>query len=712
MAAGARDEDSLLKILIATDNHLGFMEKDPVRCNDSFAAFEEILQIGKENKVDMVLLGGDLFHENKPSRHSVFKAIELLRKYTLGDDAIKICISSQQKENFRSGRVNYEDPNFNVGMPVFSINGNHDDPTRDTGTEALSACDILSASNLLNYFGTQAQIKEILLKPILIDKGETKLALYGLGAIRDERLNRLFTAGQVKFLRPMETKREYFNLMVLHQNRDRGRGPKNCVHESFLPKFLDLVMWGHEHDCLIDVVASTQGYHITQPGSSVATQLTPGEALKKHVAIVKIHKTDFLMKKIPLKAVRPFCFEEIVLSEVEALEGTSESDPNAGVKVHRALTQKIEEMIEKVHREENTKTGFGKISRGKDQRVLPLIRCKVERTGYPMLNVQRFGNQFTGRIANPTSVVRFYKRKSGERAGRNRRAGEMVDIMGGEDSGFSENGIGGVSMGNRIVRELEKRNAKLELLPEPRMNEALTKYVHKGEAQALQKCIERTVLLTQKALKRNRMVDPEKIKEAVAQDTEIKRNQDREEKQKAARDAASVSSPSESNVNTSGGVEENGVDHSNGNGALRGKKRRSAGGSGSAGRSAKRAKKKPVNKIKPRSAKSSNPFALAKGSRSRTSRRATEVIAVSSSDDEIGNSQEEEMPTASSPGETGTGLDSHFDDFEADSPVPDSAPRRSPRRKSSRTRAAARASSVKKGQPKKRSFGARRSQQK
>jgi DNA repair exonuclease SbcCD nuclease subunit len=28
----------------------------------------------------------------------------------------------------RFGLVNYEDPNFNVGMPVFTIHGNHDDP--------------------------------------------------------------------------------------------------------------------------------------------------------------------------------------------------------------------------------------------------------------------------------------------------------------------------------------------------------------------------------------------------------------------------------------------------------------------------------------------------------------------------------------------------------------------------------------------------------
>jgi DNA repair exonuclease SbcCD nuclease subunit len=28
----------------------------------------------------------------------------------------------------RFGQVNYEDPNFNVGLPVFTIHGNHDDP--------------------------------------------------------------------------------------------------------------------------------------------------------------------------------------------------------------------------------------------------------------------------------------------------------------------------------------------------------------------------------------------------------------------------------------------------------------------------------------------------------------------------------------------------------------------------------------------------------
>lgn len=64
-------------------------------------------------------------------------------------------------------------------------------------------------------------------------------------------------------------------------------GPKNHIPEKFLPSFLDLVVWGHEHECKIDpeVVATNSGgnMRITQPGSSIATSLSPGEAVRKCV---------------------------------------------------------------------------------------------------------------------------------------------------------------------------------------------------------------------------------------------------------------------------------------------------------------------------------------------------------------------------------------------------------------------------------------------
>ena len=41
----------MINILVATDLHLGYLEKDPIRGEDSFATFNEVFQIANERKV-------------------------------------------------------------------------------------------------------------------------------------------------------------------------------------------------------------------------------------------------------------------------------------------------------------------------------------------------------------------------------------------------------------------------------------------------------------------------------------------------------------------------------------------------------------------------------------------------------------------------------------------------------------------------------------
>ena len=44
-----------------------------------------------------------------------------------------------------------------------------------------------------------------------------------------------------------------------------------------------MVFWGHEDECLIDpLYNSVGGFHITQPGSSIATSLCEAEAVPKY----------------------------------------------------------------------------------------------------------------------------------------------------------------------------------------------------------------------------------------------------------------------------------------------------------------------------------------------------------------------------------------------------------------------------------------------
>ena len=91
---GVPDDDSedTMRILLATDTHLGYMEKDAIRGNDSLVTFEEVLQLARKHDVDFILLGGDLFHDNKPSRRTLHGCISLLRKYCLGDRPCQVCL--------------------------------------------------------------------------------------------------------------------------------------------------------------------------------------------------------------------------------------------------------------------------------------------------------------------------------------------------------------------------------------------------------------------------------------------------------------------------------------------------------------------------------------------------------------------------------------------------------------------------------------------
>lgn len=106
--------------------------------------------LAKEKDVDMVLLAGDLFHDNKPSRKAMFNVMRSLRMNCYGEKPCELemlsdssevfegygnikhqCLSIQaaNKRSSSFNHVNYEDPDINVAIPVFSIHGNHDDPS-------------------------------------------------------------------------------------------------------------------------------------------------------------------------------------------------------------------------------------------------------------------------------------------------------------------------------------------------------------------------------------------------------------------------------------------------------------------------------------------------------------------------------------------------------------------------------------------------------
>ena len=89
-----------ISILIATDNHVGYAERDQVRGDDSWKTFHEIMELARTRDVDMVLLAGDLFHDNKPSRKSMFYVMKSLRENCLGEKPCELEMLSDGSEVF------------------------------------------------------------------------------------------------------------------------------------------------------------------------------------------------------------------------------------------------------------------------------------------------------------------------------------------------------------------------------------------------------------------------------------------------------------------------------------------------------------------------------------------------------------------------------------------------------------------------------------
>lgn len=488
-------DENTIRILITTDNHVGYNENDPITGDDSWKTFHEIMMIAKSHNVDMVLQAGDLFHINKPSKKSMYQVMKSLRLACMGEKPCELELLSDPSKVFHYNEftnVNYEDPNFNISIPVFGIAGNHDDASGDS---LLCPMDLLQVTGLVNHFGKVLEADKINMVPLLFQKGNTKLALYGLASVRDERLFRTFKEGNVKFEVPTMREGEWFNLMCVHQNHT-GHTNTAFLPEQFLPDFLDLVIWGHEHECIPHLVHNpTKKFDVLQPGSSVATSLCDAEAKQKNVFILEIQNNELpKLIPIPLSTSRTFIMKTIALQDVGYLR------PHDKDSITKYLVSQVEQMIKEAN-EETTKK-LGGISSVQDDDMipdipLPLIRLRVDYTGpennqsiidYQVENPRRFSNRFVSSVANSNNIIQYYKRKKPSK-----KANSQDTRI--NDSDFEkliEDGDGELEVQTLVDDLLTKMS--LSLLPEIGMNEAVKKFVDKDEKSALKEFIDHEII--------------------------------------------------------------------------------------------------------------------------------------------------------------------------------------------------------------------------
>ena len=255
------------------------------------------------------------------------------------------------------------------------------------------------------------------------------------------------------------------------------------------------MIWGHEHECLIDPEYSEQQqFHITQPGSSIATALSEGESKTKHVGLLKIRGKEFSLKKMRLKTVRPFVVGDIVLADIDGLSLNSPEE------LHTALTYEVEKLIERVTNEWREENHDELLKDPSYEMPRPLVRLRVEYTGFSMCNVQRFGQQFVDKLANPKDILLFHRRRTASE----KKDGKAEVTIKDEDRMPDQLDIHNVE--DLVTEYLEHQN--LEIFPEKKLAEAVRNFVEKEEKEAIKDFV-------QQSLKTTRDVLSKRVRDAV-----------------------------------------------------------------------------------------------------------------------------------------------------------------------------------------------------
>ncbi|XP_043668243.1 double-strand break repair protein MRE11 [Vespula pensylvanica] len=519
------DSDTF-KILVATDIHLGYQhERNKGQLlRDSFTTFEEILQYGKKYEVDFILLGGDLFHDTKPSQSTMIECMDLLRKYCYGPGDIAMEFLTDPTtvfEHCRYKNANYEDPNININMPVFTIHGNHDDPSFSN----VGSMDTLSVAGLVNYFGKWMSLDKITVEPIILKKGSTYIALYGLGFVNDQRMYRLIKDDKLQ-LKKVEEFPECFNILVLHQNRVQ-HAQNDYVPESKLPSFLNLVIWGHEHECRIMPEAVVgASYFISQPGSSIATSLCQNETVPKHIGLLYVNKLRFKMKKLKLNTVRPFVFDNIILYNNPEIEEKRKSQ------FISSNTNIISEYVDKYIEDKLIPKAVAQLTGHPKQPEEPLIRLRLfYNDEQDIFETAGLSQKYCDEVLNPMSMILFRKTADTSKSSKHTIIDDTLDDLADkfhfedEERGWTQSVQGSI----KEYFDSEENKDLLTVLSVTGLNETLSQYIVKADEEAIQDVIQNKINKIKEHMKKQHLENPEEILDKIKEYRDERNEKEEEE---------------------------------------------------------------------------------------------------------------------------------------------------------------------------------------
>lgn len=259
-----------MKIAVISDTHLGF-GSGTKREKDAFIQAKQALEIAVKEKVDAVLLPGDLFDESIPKQETLHEAFQL---FSLAFNAEK----SEAKIFKDSKELKFS------GIPLIAIAGTHEFRSKDY----KNALQVIESAGFLFYLHASH---------IVLEKGKEKVAVFGLSGVPEKKALDVLKAWNPKPLN------ECKNILLLHQSIKEFLATDDemsvTISLSDLPKGFDYTINGHLHWSQEKSLASGK---FILAGSTICTQMKSLEAGKpKGFYILDTVSSSISFNEIPVQ---------------------------------------------------------------------------------------------------------------------------------------------------------------------------------------------------------------------------------------------------------------------------------------------------------------------------------------------------------------------------------------------------------------------------
>ncbi|MBR9680155.1 MAG: DNA repair exonuclease [Candidatus Altiarchaeota archaeon] len=249
-----------MKIGIASDFHLGFGTGR--RAGDAKRQASETMQLLVDQKVDAIIVAGDIFDTSIPTPETLRDAVDVFSiAQTKGSDTRVELIDKKMTVPIKQALA---------GIPVFAIHGTHERRVRGE----------VNPVQLMEIMGKLVYLQK---NGVKLKKGKHELSIYGLGGVPESFAPKIFRAWK-----PNPIGQAFF---VFHQNLKPFIPAPIGLTIDDLPAGFSLYIDGHLH-------SGQHTKNILIAGSTIVTQLRKDEQSSVWVW------EDGQLTRIPLSSAR------------------------------------------------------------------------------------------------------------------------------------------------------------------------------------------------------------------------------------------------------------------------------------------------------------------------------------------------------------------------------------------------------------------------